>query len=98
MKRTALFALSLLLAGRSFCLTTATNSGDSELQKLSQDFWSWRGRYAPFTGDDVNRMERPGGMRDWSRPAIEKRRANFADYEARWKQIESQQLAGAAAG
>jgi len=23
-------------------------------------------KYAPFTGDDVNRIERPGGKRDWS--------------------------------
>jgi uncharacterized protein (DUF885 family) len=89
MKRTALFALSLLLAGRSFCLTTAASSGDGDLQKLAQDFWNWRARYAPFTGDDVNRMERPDGTRDWSRPAIEKRHANFAGFETRWKQIDS---------
>jgi uncharacterized protein (DUF885 family) len=88
MKRTALLALSLLLASRSFCLTNAANSGESDLQKLSQDFWNWRARYAPFTGDDVNRMERPAGTRDWSRPAIEKRRADLAGFETRWKQIE----------
>jgi hypothetical protein len=35
------------------------------LDKLAADFWTWRARYAPFTGDDVNRIERPGGMRDW---------------------------------
>ena len=39
----------------------------SALDKLADDFWTWRAKYAPFTGDDVNRLERPGGTRDWSR-------------------------------
>jgi|KBSMisStandDraft_5_1062788.scaffolds.fasta_scaffold301325_1 hypothetical protein len=54
MKRIALIALSLLFAGRCFCETPAANSGDDQLQRLAQDFWNWRVRYAPFTGDDVN--------------------------------------------
>ena len=41
------------------------------LDKLADDFWTWRAQYAPFTGDDVNRIERPGGMRDWSRARID---------------------------
>jgi hypothetical protein len=59
------------------------------LQKLSEDFWAWRAAYAPFTGDDVNRIERPGGMRDWSRAQIENHRKDLAGFEARWKQIDS---------
>ena len=86
MKRTAILALSLLVAGRGFC---QTNSGDEQLQKLAQDFWTWRAQTAPFTGDDVNRMERPGGRRDWSGAAIEKRRADLGEFEARWKQIDA---------
>ena len=70
MKRTAFIALSLFFAGRGFCETPAANSGDDQLQKLAQDFWNWRARYAPFTADDVNRMERPGGTRDWSARAL----------------------------
>src|SRR5205823_5691293 len=58
-------------------------------QKLADDFWSWRAKYAPFNGDDVPRMERPGGMRDWSRASIEKRRKNLAEFEARWKKIDA---------
>jgi uncharacterized protein (DUF885 family) len=57
----------------------------SPLEKLADDFWTWRARYAPFTGDDVNRMERPGGLRDWSASSIEKRRADLAGFESRWK-------------
>ena len=64
-------------------------SDSAILQKLSEDFWAWRAAYAPFTGDDVNRIERPGGMRDWSRAQIENHRKDLAGFEARWKEIDS---------
>ena len=57
------------------------------LEKLANDFWAWRAKYAPFTGDDVNRMERPGGTRDWSRASIDQRRKDLAGFEARWKKL-----------
>ena len=91
MKRTALIALSLFFAGRCFCETPTANSGDNQLQKLAQDFWNWRARYSPFTSDDVNRIERPGGTCDWSGAAIEKRCADLKEFEARWKQIDVSQ-------
>jgi uncharacterized protein (DUF885 family) len=58
------------------------------LDKLADDFWSWRAKYAPFTSDDVNRIERPGGTRDWSRAAIERRGKELTEFEARWKKID----------
>ena len=61
----------------------------SALNKLADDFWTWRARYAPFNGDDVPRMERPGGVRDWSRASIEKRRKDLAEFETRWKKIDA---------
>src|SRR6202051_3392959 len=65
-------------------------SGATEsLDKLADDFWTWRAKYAPFTGDDVNRIERPGGIRDWSRASIEQRRKDLAGFEARWKKIDA---------
>jgi uncharacterized protein (DUF885 family) len=70
-------------------LASSTARAQTEpLDKLADDFWVWRARYAPFTGDDVNRMERPNGIRDWSKPAIEKRRSDLAQFEARWKKID----------
>jgi len=57
------------------------------LEKLADDFWAWRAKYAPFSGDDVNRMERPGGTRDWSRPGIDQRLKDLAAFEGRWKKI-----------
>src|SRR5436853_743755 len=59
------------------------------LEKVAGDFWTWRARYAPFTGDDVNRIERPGGMRDWSRAKIDNQRKELDEFEARWKKIDS---------
>ena len=86
MKRLVVLGLSILLA---FAVEGESPAkSDTQLQKLSQDFWTWRARYAPFTGDDVNRIERPGGMRDWSAAAIEKRRADLGEFEARWKHID----------
>jgi len=60
----------------------------NSLDKLASDFWTWRARYAPFTGDDVNRIERPGGMRDWSRAKIDNERKELGEFEACWKKID----------
>ncbi len=69
--------------------TAVSVRGQTEpLDKLSDEFWTWRAKYAPFNGDDVPRMERPGGTRDWSRASIETRRKDLAGLESRWKKID----------
>jgi uncharacterized protein (DUF885 family) len=68
-------------------LLPATHGQSDSLDKLADDFWEWRAKYAPFSGDDVNRMERPGGMRDWSRPSIDQRKKDLAGFEARWNKL-----------
>src|SRR5207249_166058 len=75
-----------LLALIAICV--ANIAAAESLEKLADDFWTWRAKYAPFTGDDVNRLERPGGIRDWSRASIEQRRKDLAAFEARWKKID----------
>src|SRR4029450_13150593 len=80
---TAVFLIALLLANASVPAES--------LDKLADDFWTWRAKYAPFTGDDVNRIERPGGKRDWSRVSIDNRHKDLAAFEARWKKIDSTQ-------
>jgi len=67
--------------------TPSANAG--ALDKLAEDFWTWRAKYAPFTGDDVNRIERPDGVRDWSRASIDQRRNDLEHFEARWKKIDA---------
>src|SRR5437899_11208979 len=67
---------------------SATPSSDT-FDKLASDFWSWRAKYAPFTGDDVNRLERPGGVCDWSAAAIDKRGRDLKDFDARYQKIDA---------
>src|SRR5438477_3569586 len=77
-----------------FALLLITASAETEsLDKLANDFWAWRAKYAPFTDDDVNRIERAGGIRDWSRAAIDKQRKDLAEFEARWKKLDQPQWA-----
>lgn len=81
--RVAVLALIAVCAANVAC-------ADS-LENLADDFWTWRAKFAPFTGDDVNRLERPGGIRDWSRASIEQQRKDLAAFEARWKKIDPAQ-------
>ena len=80
-KSSAIVFLVALLLGNASATTES-------LDKLANDFWAWRAKYAPFTGDDVNRMERPGGTRDWSRASIDKQRKDLAEFEDRWKKLD----------
>lgn len=81
-------AIALILLGL-VPLAGAFAETSQPLEKLADDFWTWRAKYAPFTADDVNRIERPGGTRDWSRTAIERRGKEFTEFEARWKKIDA---------
>src|SRR5437764_1089380 len=83
-----IFTLLVPLSG-AVAQTKTENATTESLEKLADDFWDWRAKFAPFTGDDVNRIERPGGTRDWSRAAIDRHRKEFAEFEARWKKIET---------
>jgi len=73
-----------------FAVLLINASAETEsLDKLANDFWAWRAKYAPFTGDDVNRIERPGGVRDWSRSSIDSQRKDLAEFETRWKKLDA---------
>jgi len=90
MNASRIATLLVLLVSLNVASTKAQprNSGTEALDKLADDFWAWRAKYAPFTGDDVNRIERPDGIRDWSRAAIDRHRKELAEFEARWKKIQ----------
>src|SRR5438045_6866030 len=74
-KYRAIFILFVALVA----LCAGAQGQPDSLEKLADDFWAWRAKHAPFTSDDVNRIERPGGMRDWSRASIDRRPRNWAD-------------------
>ena len=79
-------AIIILFLGWVALLAAAQTRPDS-LEQLANDFWAWRANHAPFTPDDVNRIEQPGGMRDWSRASIDQRGKDLAAFEARWKKL-----------
>jgi hypothetical protein len=87
--RSKRFGIAFFLSSLAI-LAIARAQADS-LEALGNDFWTWRAKYAPFTADDVNRMERPGGTRDWSRASIDQRRKDLAGFEARWKKLNGAQ-------
>ncbi len=64
----------------------ATQSG--ALEQFAAEFWHWRARYQPFSTDDIPRLERPTGERDWSAGAIAKQRAQLEEFEARWEKFD----------
>src|SRR4029077_9364939 len=69
--------------------TEPAASTSETLDKLANDFWSWRAKYAPFTGDDLTRLESRGGVRDWSAAAIDKRGRDLKDFDARYQKIDA---------
>ena len=79
------FGIALLT---SLALFASAQAQLEPFDKLADDFWTWRAKYAPFTGDDVNRLERPRGIRDWSRASIDQRRNDLKQFETRWKNID----------
>ena len=85
MTRSKRFGITFFLG--SLAIFAIARAEADSLETLSNDFWAWRARYAPFTGDDVNRMERPRGTRDWSRASIDQRGKDLAGFEARWKKL-----------
>src|SRR5260370_19617289 len=79
MKKT--FTIILLIAAAAPLRAQDT----APLDKLADDFWTWRAGYAPFNGDDVPRIERPGGVRDWSRAELVKHHKDLIEFEDRWE-------------
>ena len=84
----ALIFTFVVLSGTARSQTETPTPETETLDKLADDFWAWRAKYAPFNGDDVPRMERPGGTRDWSLAKIDNRRKDLAEFEARWKKLD----------
>jgi len=54
------------------------------LDRLASEFWRWRAIYRPFTFDDIPRMERAAGVRDWSEASVAGQRVELSKFESRW--------------
>jgi uncharacterized protein (DUF885 family) len=79
-------ALGCLLKEPLFAEDKTPPSGS--LEALANDFWQWRVRYQPFSTDDIPRIERPAGPRDWSAGSIAKQKETLEDFEKQRKQID----------
>jgi hypothetical protein len=86
--------LGLLLAiGFNFpgtVMAQLEQPANEPVEKLAADFWTWRAATQPYSPDDIPRIERPGGKRDWSRSEIEKQREALAGFDLRWKKLHMQ--------
>ena len=70
--------------------TNMTISIYDQLQQLAADFWIWRAANQPISSDDIPRIERPPGWTpDWSRQAIERRRAELKNFTKRHQDIDA---------
>jgi hypothetical protein len=59
-------------------------SAARQLAELHDEFWPWRNRTQPDSGDDVPRAERPAGwISDWSAAGVAARRAQLAEFRQR---------------
>jgi uncharacterized protein (DUF885 family) len=68
-----------------------TTSTYDQLQKLADEFWTWRAANQPVSSDDIPRIERPNNwIPDWSPDAIERRRSELADFTMRHREIDPQ--------
>ncbi|MGI9145632.1 MAG: DUF885 family protein [Chloroflexota bacterium] len=62
----------------------------ADLLVLGNEFWTWRSRTQPVSGDDIPRLERPPGWApDWSPDAVVGRRARLDDLERAWRSLGS---------
>jgi uncharacterized protein (DUF885 family) len=78
-----------LLAQSATSSDKAVSLESPSLESLSNDFWQWRSRYQPFSQDDIPRIERPSGPRDWSSASIAWQKATLEAFEKRWKLIDT---------
>ncbi|MFB7664829.1 DUF885 family protein [Kitasatospora sp. NPDC056138] len=63
---------------------SGANAGHrTDLARLADDFWTWRSRQQPRTGDDIPRIRRPAGWTpDWSPEAVARYRSELPAFEA----------------
>src|SRR3982751_5256693 len=60
----------------------------ARLVALADEFWAWRARTQPSSGDDIPRIDRPADwLPDWSPDAVEQRRRRLAAFDGEWQAL-----------
>ena len=67
----------------------AEDKTPAALDAWAHDFWQWRALYQPYSADDIPRIDRPAGPRDWSASSIAAQKAALAKFEKQWQQIDA---------
>jgi uncharacterized protein (DUF885 family) len=80
--------MKLLAISVFYFLINIFPQSNPSLQKLSKDFFDWRGITQPVTGDDVPRIERPDGwVPDYSPEALVQYRKKYLAFSKRLEEI-----------
>jgi uncharacterized protein (DUF885 family) len=86
------FVLTLVLGfanSKPLLAETKPDPMPESLESLAADLWQWRSRYQPFSQDDLPRIERRNGERDWSAASITRQKETLQAFEIRWKKIDA---------
>ncbi|HXE91309.1 MAG TPA: DUF885 family protein [Terriglobales bacterium] len=71
-------------------VAAAARPSPEALDELAGEFWAWRARTQPFSGDDIPRIERPADwLPDWSPAGIAAQRRELEVFERRWKLMDA---------
>ncbi len=77
----ALVAQEDTLVPKPTVASTPDPTLDSGLQRLAADFFAWRSKQQPASGDDIPRVERPDNwLPEWSREDLAVYRVKYKDY------------------
>ncbi|HKX55743.1 MAG TPA: hypothetical protein VJN01_06570, partial [Xanthomonadales bacterium] len=82
--------IGLLLPGTGLLAQEANATLNPALQGLAADFFSWRAKQQPASGDDIPRVERPADwLPAWSRENLAVYRAKYQDYLEKLQALDS---------
>lgn len=85
-----LLLIGLLLPGTGLLAQETDSALNPQLQSLAADFFSWRAKQQPVTGDDIPRVERPSDwLPAWSRENLAVYRAKYQDYLDKLQALDS---------
>jgi hypothetical protein len=62
-----------------------------DLATLGDQFWAWRARTQPLSGDDIPRIERPADWRpDWSPDSVSSQREQLDEFQRRYHALDGE--------